>query len=521
MAEEVWETMNQTFQSPAWLSWVQRLPETIIAARPVLCTQIAWSLVDASEGEQSETYLRLAERSLNDPIQAPVVVAKRQFATLPARIAQVRAYHALAAGALPESVRYAEQSLALAPADDVLLHGLAHVTLGCAQWASGDLTAGAAGLAVWVEATRQSGVAVFAIAGASGLADVLVEQGRLEQALATYRRALDSAAALGAEADSVSARLLLALGLLHHERGEDDRAQEALQRAFALGARSTLVDWGYQRTLAQARLRVSAGDLVGALERLDDAARLYVRTSAPNVRPVAAMQARLSLRQGDLHRAQAWVRASQVSADEAPRYLREYELITLARVLIAESGLTRPPGSIPAALGLLERLLPDAIANQRIASQIDIRIAQALAFQAAGELTPALAALRTALALAEPEGFRRVFSDEGEPLAALLAQFAPSPKPTGHPDNATAVVSGFRSELGSTGRIGLIEPLSGRELDVLRLVAQGCSNLEISQKLFLALSTVKGHNLRAFGKLQARNRTEAVVRARALGLLEA
>ena len=519
MAEAAWETMNQTFQSPAWLGWVQRLPETAIVVRPVLCTQIALSLVDAGEGERSEYYLRLAERGLNDPIQAQVVVAGRQLATLPARIAQARAYNALAEGALPEAVRFAEQGLALAPADDVLLRGLAHVTVGCAQWANGDLAAGAAALVEWVEATRQTGMAVFAIAGASGLADILVEQGQLEQALVTYRQALASATALGAEADSVSARLLLALGLLHHERGEDERAKETLLKAFALGARSTLVDWGYQRSLAEARLRISAGDLTGAIERLDDAARLFVRTSVPNVRPVAALQARLFLRLGDLQRARAWVRASRITADDPPTYLREYELITLARVWIAESSLARPPGSIPAALGLLERLLPDAIAHQRIASQIDIRIAQALALQAAGDLSPASAALRTALALGEPEGFRRVFSDEGEPLAALLAQLAPDPKPTGRHDDATAVVSGYRPDLGSAGRIDLIEPLSERELDVLRLVAQGCSNLEISQKLFLALSTVKGHNLRAFGKLQARNRTEAVARARALGLL--
>ncbi len=519
MAETAWEAMSRTFQSTGWLRWARRLPERLIAVRPVLCAQIAQSLVDVGEVDLSEDYLRLAERCLNDPTLEPVVIESKQLTALPAQIAVARAYNALVDGTLPEAVRFAEQGLDLAPADEFLLRGQAHVTLGCAKWATGNLAAGAAALADWVEATRRAGVPIWAVAGASGLADILVEQGHLGQALETYCRALESAATLGTEAEGVTARLLLALGLLHHELGEDDRATEVLQRAFALGSRSTLVDWGYQRSLAEARLLVSEGDLVAAIERLNDAARLYVRTSAPNVRPVAALQSRLYLRQGDLPRAQGWVRASGVTPDDAPSYLREFELVTLARVLTAEHALTRAPGSISAALSLLDRLLQPAIANDRLASQIDIRITQALALQALGERAQASVTLRTALKLAEPEGYRRVFSDEGEPLAALLTQIATEPKPPIASDYATAVASLYRSGRHAAGRADLIEPLSEREIDVLRLVAQGYSNQEISQKLFLALSTVKGHNLRAFGKLQARNRTQAVARARELGLL--
>lgn len=519
MAETVWEAMNRSFQSAAWLTWAQRLPERSIAARPVLCTQIAWSLVDVGEGDLGEPYLRLAERCLNDPTWSPVVVETGQFATLPARIALVRAYSAQVNGALTEAAHYAEQGLSLAPTDDVIMRGQAHVTLGCAQWARGDLAAAAESLADWVEATRQGGVAIFAVAGASGLADILVEQGHLEQAVETYRRGLESAAMLGAEAESVTARLLLALGILHHERGQDERAAAVLQRAFALGSRSTWVDWGHRRSLAEARLRVSESDLAGALERLEDASRLFVRTSAPNTRPAEAMQARLYVRLGDLRRAREWVRASGLTPDDAPQYLREYEHVTLARVLTAEYRATTAPGLIAAALGLLERLLTAAAAQNRIASQIDIRLAQALALQAQGDHAPALAALRAALALAEPEGYRRIFSDEGEPLANLLAQIAAERRPPDDGAYAAMLVSASRFDHRPAGPADLVEPLSERELDVLRLVAQGLSNQDISQRLFLALSTVKGHNLRAFGKLQARNRTDAVARARALGLL--
>ncbi|MBL8096394.1 MAG: AAA family ATPase [Anaerolineales bacterium] len=519
MAEKAWEAMDRSFQSAAWLSWVQRLPERFIAVRPVLCTQIAWSFVDVGEVELSESHLRLAERCLSDPTMEPVVVETGQFATLPARIALVRAYSALTGGALAEAAHYAEQCLSLAPADDAYLRAPANSTLGCTCWARGDLPAAVVALTEWVEWNRHEGVAVFAVGGAFGLAEAHIELGHLGQGFETYRWASDLASALGAEAEGVSAHLALGLGLIHHERGEDERAAVFLQRAFALGPRSTLVDWGYRRSLAEARLRESEGDLAGALERLDDAARLYVRTAFPNARPVEAMRARLYLRLGDLRRARDWVRASGVTPDDAPSYLREFEHVTLARVLTAEYRVTAAPGLISAALGLLARLLPAAAAQDRIASQIDIHIARALALHAQGDHAPALAALRAALALAEPEGYRRIFSDEGEPLATLLAQVAAERLQPGDGDYATALVAASRSDPRPAGRTDLIEPLSERELDVLRLVAQGLSNQEISQRLFLALSTVKGHNLRVFGKLQARNRTDAVARARAVGLL--
>lgn len=519
MVETAWEGMNRTFQSTAWLGWAQRLPERSISGRPVLCVQIAQSLVDVGDVASSEIYLRLAERCLNESTPEPVVVVPSQLATLPARIILARAYNALVNGAPSEAMRFAQQGLDLAPADDIVLRGQAHVTLGCAQWATGELDAAAAALAEWVDTTRQAGAAIFAVAGASGLADVRVERGCLTQALETYHQALEAAARLGPEADSIAARLLLALGLLHHERGEDELASDILQRAFALGARSTLVDWGLQRSLAEARLCVSDGDLAGAIGCFDQAARLYVRTSVPNVRPIAAMQARLYLRQGDLPRARAWFRASGVTPDDAPSYLHEYEHVTLARLLTAEYQRTRAPDALATALDLLDRRLTMALEQHRIASQIDIQIAQALAWRAAGDEPQALDILRAALALAEPEGYRRIFTDEGEPLAALLTHLSPWWMPAGQGAGRTTGAT-YPADRRPTESTGLIEPLSPRELDVLELVAQGFTNEEISHKLFLALSTVKGHNLRTFGKLQVRNRTQAIARARALGLLK-
>ena len=171
-----------------------------------------------------------------------------------------------------------------------------------------------------------------------------------------------------------------------------------------------------------------------------------------------------------------------------------------------------------------------AEAQRRTGSVIEILVAQALAHQVQGNLPLALASLERALILAEPEGYVRLFVDEGEPMRLLILDFRSriekQSSDQGHPllGYVEKLLSAFERavEKQSTThpkKPELIEPLSERELEVLRLVAQGLTNNEISQRLVLALSTVKGHNLRIFGKLQAQNRSEAVRRARELGLL--
>ena len=521
LAEQTWERMDRSFQSAIWLNWAQRLPENALARRPVVCTQMAWAYLDAGDAASSDAWLRQAEHCLADPQAAPRYAEAGQFATLPARIAIARAFNAQSRNALAEAASYAERALRLSPADDPVLRGQATTLLGGTQWANGDLEPAAGAMADWVASARQAGVWGFAVAGASGLADVLIAQGRLSQAQITYRTALEAVAVAGSDVEGVLAHLHLGLGLLHLERAEDDTAANELQRAFALGARSTLVDWAYRRSLAEARLHEADGDWVAVLSRLEEAGGLYVRNPIPDARPVAAQLARVALRSGDLARAQAWARASGLTLDDAPTFLREFEHLTLVRLVIAENAIRRVPGALTAALALLDRLLTAAVAQRRVASQIEIHITRALAQNARGDRATALAALDAALTMAEPEGYRRIFTSEGEPLTALLTEVVAGRTVSGH----NAYRAGFLVEPRSPVRraqapgFDLSEPLSERELDVLRLVAQGLSNHEISQKLFLALSTVKGHNLRAFGKLGSRNRTEAVARARQLGLL--
>ncbi|RPI30630.1 MAG: helix-turn-helix transcriptional regulator, partial [Chloroflexota bacterium] len=530
LAELAWQGMDNRFQTAAWLGWVKKLPEDVVRIRPVLSTQMAQAFMDAGEPEASEIHLQDAERCLNGSCSEMVVTDESQLEALPARIAMTRAYNAQVQGDLSATVKYAELALQLIPEGDLFRRAQATITLEVTHWANGDLEAARSALDDWMNSMQRAGNYAFVVASAFAVADVQVEQGLLREAIKTYQQALRLAAEHGPEAQHITAHHYLGLALLQHEMGEDAAAAQYLQKAEEMGEQTTLVDWSYRWYIAQARLKESSGELEAALVLLDEARRVYVKTPIPDTRPIEALKVKVYLKQGRLDKALDWVHRRGLSADDEISYLGEFEHLTLARVLMAEYQSRQGRHSYLQATGLLERLLTAAEAQRRTGSVIEILVVQALAHQAQGNLPLALASLERTLDLAQPEGYVRLFVDEGEPVHLLLLDLRSRiEKQSSDQDHSLFVyveklLSAFEWAVEKQSTVQphkavLIEPLSERELEVLRLVAQGLTNDEISQRLVLALSTVKGHNLRIFGKLQARNRSEAVARARELGLL--
>ncbi|MBK9603749.1 MAG: AAA family ATPase [Anaerolineales bacterium] len=527
LLETSWQAMDESFQTGTWLGWVNQLPLSVRRVRPVLLTQVGWAYMDAGNAEASEASLRDAETCLKRPLDEMVIVEKEQFRTLPARIAFARAYNAQTQNRFDDVVRYVETALDIIPYDDQYMQAQASSILSTTYWASGELDKSFALMSGWVDAAQQAGNFVFSVAASFGKADILITQGRLRDAMQVYQTALSLATEHGAEQHT--AHHHLGLGLLHHEMGEDERAAHHLQKAFELGRQTTIADWAYRKSLAQAYLKESEGDHDAALDLLDDAQRYYVRTPIPNLRPVDAMKARIYLQQDRLDKAQAWAAKSGLSLLETPDYLHEFERLTLAKIALAEYQHDQNEQHILDVLKLLEGQLKLAQKQNRLYSQIEILVLQAFALQAKGESAQAISSLEKALSLAEPEGYLRIFVNEGEFLRLLILDvrsaiekspyflfgyveklLAEFPQPT----ELQIQKSKFENP-----KPELIDPLSDRELEVLHLIAQGLSNDEITQKLVVALSTVKGHNLRIFAKLQAKSRTEAVARARELGLL--
>ena len=365
LAERAWQGMDGTFQSAAWLGWVKKLPEEVVRPRPVLSAQIGLAFMDAGEPESSELHLQDAERWLDGSSDGMIVVDEAQFRSLPAMIAMARAYNAQVQGNLSATVKYAELALQFIPEDDLFRRAQATVTLEVTHWTSGDLEAAGRAMGNWMNSMQRAGNIVFVVASAFALADILVAQGRLREAVRTYQQSLQLAAEHGKEAQQITAHHSLGLAMLYHEMGNDEVAASHLQRARELGEQTTLVDWPYRWRLAQARLKQDEGDLEAALDLLDEAKRVYVRTPVPDLRPIEALKAQVYLRQGRLTQAQDWARERGLSADDELSYLREFEHLTLARVLIAEYQSNHVERSILEALDLLERLLKAAEAAKK------------------------------------------------------------------------------------------------------------------------------------------------------------
>jgi LuxR family maltose regulon positive regulatory protein len=266
-----------------------------------------------------------------------------------------------------------------------------------------------------------------------------------------------------------------------------------------------------------ARIRAVEGDLDGALDLLHEAERVYVRDFFPNVRPVEAMKARVWVAKGELGEAAGWVRERGLSARDELSYLREFEHITLARVLLARYKTDRANPLVAEAMSLLNRLLKAAEEGGRTGSLIEIMILQALAHNAQGDISTALLPLEQALTLAEADGYVRMFVDEGMPMAVLL-------KEAGKRGIAPSYVRPLLAALGkaeerTSAKQVLIEPLSERELEVLRLLRTELTGPEIASELMVSLHTMRTHTNNIYNKLEVNNRRAAVRRAEELGLL--
>ena len=244
---------------------------------------------------------------------------------------------------------------------------------------------------------------------------------------------------------------------------------------------------------------------------------MYTSDYFPEVRPIAAMKARLWISQGRWTEAEAWVREQGVSVDDELSYVREFEHITLARLLLARSERDGADPAVSAALSLLERLLEAAERGGRGRSVIEILVLQVLARRISGDVAGAMTRLERALVLAEPEGYVRIFVDEGPALAGLIKESARTVALRSYAESLLAAFGA--GEHRAPHQRGLTEPLSERELDVLRLLATDLDGPEIARHLFVSPNTMRTHTRNIFAKLGVNSRRAAVRRATELELL--
>jgi LuxR family maltose regulon positive regulatory protein len=502
--------------------WLAALPEPVIRARPWLCVYQALAWYWTGPRDRIEERLQLAEQALPGS-QMP----EGEATQLAGYIAAIRAHYALVSGDIPRVQSMAQAALQQLPEGDYM-RGWTAVALGGAYWGQGNVVASQQAFQTAKIVALQHNYRLLAVPPACYVGMQLVKQGRLDEALCVYREGVEYATLAGGQQLPIAGFPKVKLGDVLRERNDlpdaDQWLRPGVEQCLQLGHPDVLVD----AYTALARLQLAQNDWPGAHATFQKADELAQKSPVdPFVRCwLDDCRLRLWLAKGRLDDLARWAEASGLTVDGELSYHYDLHHLNLARLLLARAKCAATPARaqiLSRVSSLLSRLLVAAEKAGWVHETIKILVLQTLVLAESSDQAKALPALGRALTLAEPGGFIRIFVDEGVPMSQLLSEAA-------HqgimPDYVRKLLAAFnakdqKSENKSSlpSAQPLIEPLSQRELEVLRLISQGLSNREIGERLFLALSTVKGHTRILFDKLQVQRRTEAVARARELGLL--
>lgn len=553
LVEQVAQDLDMQNEQAMLASWVNRLPREILEKHPWLCVYRAWGYYWTGRREMEEEWLQLAEKALEKTFG----VDTSDKDHIQGHIGAIRAHTALVAGDIPGALEMGEKALRLLPESDEMRFEAA-VALGGAYWALGDAIQseqafGSARAAI--SKARYTSIAVGPI-GYAGIQQV--KQGRLQDAIATFQDGLRMATLPGGKEAPVAGFPLVRLGDVWRERNDLTLASQYLFRGLEHCLRFNQPDVLADAYVCLGRYQLAVGDLAGTRESLQKADQItqQIKVDRWILCWLEDLRLRIWLAEGNLEAVRQWVENCDLSPDGVFSYQHDLHHQNLARGLVTQAVFTRAQDTTITAASLLERLRLAAERAGWVHEQIKVMLMQAINEQAFGKAESALRILAHALSLAEPGGYIRVFLDEGEKLRTLLLRLSQAldedakglQVQTGKilPDQPldklkpyiTHLLASFTSpvsvqepdrgsspgaKLAPTDRTlpceWMVESLSPRELEVLRLVAQGFPDKMIAKTLLISRETVHKHLVNIYGKLDVHNRTAAVARARELGSL--
>jgi LuxR family maltose regulon positive regulatory protein len=486
------------------IEWMKMLPDDFLRSQPKYCMSYAAGLTVTGYIEAAEKWLQMVEDHLRT-----VATPNAREMLMPAEISLYRSVGARFRGDFLGAITFSERALELLTEENLRLEGIANLFLGHAFFYAGDASMADKTLLKAIQTNRASGHIAACLNACHHLAQLRILQGQLHEAREIYRQAIEFSAGQGQP---------VFVGVEHTGMGDLKRewndlaaAAEEVSRGVCLAEAADDIFFLRDAYLAAGRMAQSQKDWENALFFIFKAEQAARRNpTSVDIGVIQAWRARLQLASGNFQAASHWAQACGLSTSDDLCFLNEFGHITLARVLLAE-------GKPAEAERFLKRLHQAAETGRRTGRVIEISIVLALVKQAQGKLEPAIEILERVLSLAEPEGYVRIFLDEGEPMLDLLRRAASKGM---HPAYARLLLSAASpSETGTKLAQPLIEPLSERELEILQLVVAGKSNQEIADGLVLALGTVKKHVSNIFLKLNVESRTRCIARARELKLI--
>ncbi len=511
------------------VGWLEALPEEVVRSQPWLCVAHAWALVHAGELDAVEPLLQAAEKALdafNEHAEIPAIpapgtqaqVSRAESQHIAGHVAAIRAYVRTLRGDMSRVQELAHEALERLPEGDWMARSWAATLLASAFRYGGDLPAAAQALTEALAISQTAGDSNIAANVLCDLAELQVVQGQLHKAAATCQDALEHShgyARRGGRQLPIIGHAYTRMSVVLREWNDLEAAVRYAREGLELGKQ-----WGQVAVLLHgygevARALQAIGDMDGALEAIQKARHITSDVSTWFVARASSWDARLRLAQGDVAAASRWAQESGLGVDDELSFQRYEEYRTLARFCVAQ-------GRVDEALRLLARLLNVAETAGATGYMIEILVLKAMAHQIQGEMEQAITALERALTLAEPEGYVRTFIDEGSSMGKLLRQATARGIALGYVGKLlTALEKGTKGKrhLGKAFPASMVEPLSKRELEVLRLLKTHLSSTDIADELTISVNTVRTHIKSIYSKLNVHSRQDAVQRAQELELL--
>jgi LuxR family maltose regulon positive regulatory protein len=508
--------------------WLLGLPDELVLSRPQLCIFQAWELFASGQLDAAERFLQAAERahdtntdqtsetgsqSQDQPSGASRLRVRGRAAAIQAWMDAYRRHN------VAGLIQHLRQALEYLPDQDLHWRGAVATTLGDVYAFSGDMPAAYQARLEALKACEATGNTYHFMYNSAKLALNLKAQGRLLQVQELCQQRVRLANESGMSQTAVVGWLLAIWGEVLAETNDIDGALNLVEKSIELtehGGDVGMLGWSY---LSLTRVMFARGDMAGAEKIIQKINKKAKESIVPTwiINLNAAWQSRIWLAQGKLNEAAQWVRERGLELDKSPSYLNKYKYLTLARILIAQ-------GQEKESIGLLQDVLEESEVGGDTTRAIEILILQALALHAGGDTNRAMRVLERALTFAEPRGFYRIFVDEGSSMAPLLYDALANGIASDYVNRllqAFPIDESKQVELSASqvSESDYIEPLSEREIEVLQLVAEGLTNPEIAARLILSPYTIKTHTRNIYSKLGVSNRTQAVTKARTLGIL--
>ena len=504
--------------------WMAKLPQELVYSLPNLSIFHAWYLFVNGQREVAKQALQAAERALtpsdetsfDDRTDTP----SAERVKLLGRAAAVQAFMASYRGDIDGIIQHARRADEWLPNQDLTWRSLAEFVLGDALLHKGEMDEAHQVRLAAVKTSEASGHYYLILVAKLRLAETLRHQGKLTQVIDLCDQIKQFVNKVGIS-QTVAAGWLLALcGDVLVERNDLDQAVELAQEGVVVAGRGgrdvAFVGWS---NLYLLRVLFSSGELSIAEDVIAKMQGLIKERDFPVLVPIQinAWQARIWLQQGKLDAVAQWADELKLDIDGELTFYNDSEFIVFARYLLTQ-------GKLDQSIHLLGRLFKLAESGGRTLRSIEIRILEALALQKGDQVEKALSVLEDALRLSEPEGFIRIFVDEGPSMARLLYEALSREIAPNYVRQLLAAFPDVDTKQTATTEIRSsddewIEPLSERELEVLQLIAKGLTNREVGARLYLTQNTVKAHARTIYSKLGVNNRTQAVNRARTLGLI--